>query len=73
MKIELDIPYIEDDELSIKITIRKNGEVLVNNTNTHQNLIEEKQNAQPKRKKEKSSVKDSPLDSIGGNFMNAEF
>jgi hypothetical protein len=70
MKIELDIPFIEDDELSIKITIRKDGQVLVNHTSTPP-VLEER--TQPKKKKEKSSVKNTPLDSIGGNFMNAEF
>jgi hypothetical protein len=79
MKIELDIPYIED-ELNIKITIHKDGTgVLVNNstgTTTFpiDNVVKEelsKKEIQPKEKK-KTSNKSTPLN-LGGNYMNADF
>lgn len=66
MKIELEIPYVED-ELSIKITIKKDGEVLVDDKKSTNALPK----TQPKEKK-KSSVKD-PSSLIGGNYMDANF
>ena len=64
MKIELEIPYIDNEELSIKITIKKDGEVLVSkNSGT----------TSPPTKPKKKTPPPSTPGSFGGNFMNAEF
>lgn len=74
MKIELEIPYIEDDELSIKIIIRKDGVVSVEGATSAPNVIEKKPKTQPKEKKKSSATAPPAIpNSFGGNFMNAEF
>lgn len=67
MKIELEIPYIED-ELSIKITIKRDGQVLVDDKKSTNTTPPVKAQSGVKRK---SAVKDPS--SLGGNFMNADF
>lgn len=61
MKIELELPYV-DEELSIKITIKKDGEVVVGGAKP----LATSPSTQPKKKKDNPS-------SVGGNFMNADF
>lgn len=64
MKIELELPYV-DEELSIKITVRKDGEVVVEDKKPSTTPSPTPTKAQPKKKTT------PPV--AGGNFMNADF
>ena len=63
MKIELELPYV-DEELSIKITVKKDGNVVVEKPVTAPTPSAPK--TQPKKKT-------TPAPTGGSNFMNADF
>lgn len=64
MKIELELPYV-DEELSIKITVKKDGNVVVEKPVTAPTPPAPK--TQPKKKTT------TPAPTGGSNFMNADF
>ena len=66
MKIELEIPYIKDDDISIKITIKKDGEVSIDKEDSVDTSLQSKKNPTSKKK----SV--SQNNSFSGNMMNLD-
>lgn len=66
MKIELEIPYIKDDDISIKITIKKDGEVSIDREESVDTPPQSKKN--PTSKKKSVSLKNN----FSGNMMNLD-